>query len=69
MVTGGPLNYNGKDMKKAHCPYKIGILEFNITWHHLESALKHFSVLYLLIQEVKDIFYSVEPDIVNQTLK
>lgn len=24
MVTGGPANYKGKDMKAAHCPYKIG---------------------------------------------
>lgn len=23
MVTGGPNNYKGNDMKKAHCPYKI----------------------------------------------
>lgn len=23
MVTGGPNNYKGKDMKAAHCPYKI----------------------------------------------
>ena len=23
MVTGGPVVYKGKDMKAAHCPYKI----------------------------------------------
>lgn len=23
MVTGGPVVYKGKDMKTAHCPYKI----------------------------------------------
>jgi hypothetical protein len=44
MVTGGPINYHGKDMKKAHCHYKIGRLEFNVTWHHLETALRHFAV-------------------------
>jgi hemoglobin len=26
MVTGGPNNYHGKDMKTAHCPYKIKTL-------------------------------------------
>jgi hypothetical protein len=67
MVTGGPINYQGKDMKKAHCHYKIGRLEFNVTWHHLENALGHFAVNAELINEVKDIFYSVEGDIVNQT--
>ena len=32
MVTGGPNNYRGKDMKAAHCPYKIRNLEFDATW-------------------------------------
>ena len=32
MVTGGPANYGGKDMKTAHCPYKIGHIEFDATW-------------------------------------
>ena len=35
MVTGGPNNYTGKDMKAAHCPYKIGKLEFDATWENL----------------------------------
>jgi len=32
MVTGGPNHYRGKDMKTAHCPYKINNLEFDATW-------------------------------------
>lgn len=32
MVTGGPVVYNGKDMKAAHCPYKITEIEFDTTW-------------------------------------
>lgn len=67
MVTGGPINYFGKDMKNAHSQYKIGDLEFNVTWDHLETAMKLFSVSQLLIKDVKDIFYSVQGDIVNQT--
>jgi hemoglobin len=29
MVTGGPNNYHGLDMKKAHEKFKIGKKEFN----------------------------------------
>jgi hypothetical protein len=32
MVTGGPVVYKGKDMKVAHCPYKISEKEFDATW-------------------------------------
>jgi hemoglobin len=32
MVTGGPNNYEGLDMKKAHEKFKIGKLEFDSTW-------------------------------------
>jgi hemoglobin len=32
MVTGGPNNYAGKDMKATHCPYKIGHPQFDATW-------------------------------------
>lgn len=32
MVTGGPMNYKGKDMKAAHCPYRITEVEFDTTW-------------------------------------
>jgi truncated hemoglobin YjbI len=60
MVTGGPANYGGKDMKTAHCPYKIGHIEFDATWENLEKAFEHFKVDYVLVNEVKEIFYSVE---------
>lgn len=32
MVTGGPNNYTGVDMKKAHEKMAIGHLEFDSTW-------------------------------------
>ena len=44
MVTGGPNNYGGKDMKEAHKNMKIGQVEFDATWSNLESALKFYSV-------------------------
>ncbi len=36
MVTGGPHNYEGTDMKTAHCKLNISKSEFDITWSHLE---------------------------------
>lgn len=35
MVSGGPNNYKGTDMKTAHCKHSIGHLEFDATWHNL----------------------------------
>ena len=69
MVTGGPANYSGKDMKTAHCPYKIGHIEFDATWENLEKAFGHFKVDSALVNEVKEIFYSVEGEIVNSSGK
>jgi hemoglobin len=66
MVTGGPNHYAGKDMKTAHCPYKISHMEFDATWENLEKAFHYFKVDKGLIKEVKDIFYSVEGDIVRE---
>lgn len=63
-MTGGPNNYRGKDMKTAHCPYKISHLEYDATWDNLEKAFQYFKVNTGLVQEVKEIFYSVEEDIV-----
>lgn len=65
LVTGGPNHYEGKDMKEAHAKFAIRKLEFDATWENLEKALNHFSVSQDLINEVKEIFYSTEEDIVN----
>jgi hemoglobin len=60
MVTGGPSNYAGKDMKKAHCKLNISKKDFALTWDHLAQSLEFFKVDKGLISEVKEIFYSVE---------
>lgn len=65
MVTGGPNNYTGKDMKAAHCPYNINLFEFDATWENLKIALKTFSVPSNLINDLKEIFFSVKNDIVH----
>lgn len=56
-------------MKAAHCKHNILKTHFDITWKHLEESLKHFSVPVELIQELKEIFYSVEADIVKEPSK
>lgn len=66
MVTGGPCNYEGKDMKAAHEKLPINKAHFDQTWHHLEQALTFYAVPQNLIQEVRNVFYSVETMIVNQ---
>lgn len=65
MVTGGPNTYEGADMKTAHEKFKIGKKEFDQTWVNLEKALKHFEAPEKEIGEVKEVFYSVETDVVN----
>ena len=69
MVTGGPANYEGRNMKSAHCKLNINKEEFDITWNHLKASLEHFQVEQSMISEVKDIFYSVEGEIVKETQK
>lgn len=44
LVSGGPNNYEGTDMKTAHCKHSIGHMEFDATWENLEGALKFFNV-------------------------
>ena len=44
LVTGGPNNYEGSDMKAAHAKLKIGKPEFDATWHNLEQALNFYNV-------------------------
>jgi hemoglobin len=44
LVTGGPNNYEGTDMKTAHAKFKIGKKEFDETWTNLERALNFYNV-------------------------
>ena len=69
LVTGGPNEYEGTDMKIAHCKFNIWKSHFDKTWANLEQALLHFNVAKYLIGEVKDIFYSVEEEIVKNPVQ
>lgn len=65
MACGGPNHYEGVDMKKAHLNMKISHMHFDATWENLEKALHDFKVSEDLIKEVKEVFYSVEEDIIE----
>ena len=69
MVFGGPNNYKGRDMKDAHEHLKINQKDFDTTWKHLEDALNHYKVGDLERNEVKEIFFSVEDDVVTEKAK
>ncbi len=53
------------DMKKAHDKFKINKEAFDETWANLVKSLNDHNVPHNLIDELKEIFYSVESDIVN----
>jgi hemoglobin len=65
MVTGGPANYTGQDMKTAHEKMKITDKEFNATWENLLKLLNDHKVPENLINELKEIVVSTHDDIVN----
>jgi hemoglobin len=65
MVTGGPCAYEGADMKTAHLKMKIDQKTFDETWINLKKSLDHFKVPEKEITDLKEVFYSVQGDIVN----
>ena len=65
LVTGGPNVYTGTDMKKAHEKMKIAKPAFDETWNNLLKSLNDHNVPQNLTEELKEVFYSVEPDVVN----
>lgn len=66
MATGGPNHYQGADMKEAHAKFSIGHKEFDATWENLQKSLEDHKVKNELISEVKEVFYSVEEDVINK---
>lgn len=66
MVAGGPSNYEGKDMKASHCKHNITHAAFDVTWEHLEEALRFFKVKSPETMELREVFYSVKSDIVRE---
>jgi len=63
MICGGPNNYQGADMKKAHQGMNIGKKEYDATWDNLKKSLDDHKVPEELIKELYDAFYSLTEDI------
>lgn len=69
MAFGGPNNYTGLDMRKAHAPLVAkGLNEdhFNAVAGHLQSTLEELNVPAELINEVMSIAASTHDDVLNK---
>jgi hemoglobin len=62
MATGGPNEYHGKDMAKAHKGRGIGNKEFDIVCAHVISTMKELGVSEALIDEVCALLIPLRPD-------
>jgi hemoglobin len=61
MATGGPNEYHGKDMKKAHEGRGIGNKEFDLVCGHVISTMKELGVPEALIDEVCALLLPLRP--------
>ena len=65
-ATGGPNEYKGLDMKKAHEGLGIDDEAFDRIVYHLTNALKHYNVKEEDIQEVAEKLAPLKEDIVER---
>jgi len=65
MATGGPCQYQGRDMKSTHNGMRISEKEFNIVAGHLKATLKKFKVPQQERKELLGIIGSLKKDIVE----
>jgi len=68
-VFGGPVNYNGKDMRKAHARLvNDGLMgeHFDAVAQHLEATLEELNVPDDLIDEVMEVAGSVRGDVLGE---
>lgn len=70
MAFGGPNNYNGADMRKAHAHLvqKLGLDDshFDAVMEHLSGTLVELSVPQNLIDQVAAIAESTRDDVLNR---
>jgi hemoglobin len=65
-VSGGPLKYDGKDMKTAHAGMQITDEQFNIFWNKLADALYDAKAPTEAVDRLKTIVESTRKDIVGK---
>jgi len=68
-VFGGPCNYDGKDIRTAHClvnndkyPYKI---HFNAVVENMVSTLSELNISEKVIKDVRTLILSMESDVLG----
>jgi hemoglobin len=69
MVTGGPNNYTGKDMRAGHAHLVargIGDRHVDLVIKHLGDTLADLGVAQELIQQVAAVAESVRDDVLNR---
>jgi len=66
-ATGGPCQYQGRDMKNTHNGMRISKAEFDIVAGHLKSTLKKFKVPKQERNELLGIIGSLQKDIVERS--
>jgi truncated hemoglobin YjbI len=66
LIFGGPNNYKGRTMIESHKHMPITIKDFDKVWSHMEMSFVKHGVKPSLLAEVKEVIYSLTPDIVNK---
>lgn len=65
MAFGGPNNYTGADMRKAHQHLKLKEEHFQAVAGHLQGTLQELNVPQNLIDEVMKVAASTHDDVLN----
>jgi hemoglobin len=66
LATGGPVHYDGKEMKSAHAGMHIGNPEFDATLGDLKASLDRLQIPNKEQKELLSIIESTRPQIVTQ---
>jgi len=66
-ALGGPLPYEGKDLRKAHAHLDLTEKDFNVIAEHLQSTLKELKVDAGLIQEVMGVVGTTKDAVLNRS--
>lgn len=66
MVMGGPNQYSGKDMRKAHAGMHLTQEHFDAVVEHLAATLTQLGVAEADIAQIAALAGSVKADVLNQ---
>jgi hemoglobin len=66
LATGGPVHYDGKEMKSAHAGMKIGNPEFDAALGDLKASLDRLQIPNKEQKELLSVIESTRPQIVTQ---